>query len=197
MIKHFLALLLLSFTCQEIYCQDNSNIVLQYSGEAVTIRILGQNHVMWYSEKNNSMIINDYDKERYPDTKYYLVKPIVTVFKERENQNSDPDVYLRIKYYYEKFENGKDIMKEAETYENLSYNVIPPAKVETLEEASTNKIHYIVKFRGNDSDLIIENGGTNDSAIYFVYRDKNMPLSNYAIMITDVKPIIIGGKKVN
>src|SRR5690348_13790928 len=144
MIKHLLAFLLLLITSQKIYCQENSDIVLQYSGEAVTIRILGQNHLMWYSEKNSTMIIEDYDKERYPDTKYYLVKPIVTIFKGRENQNSQSDVYLRIKYYYKKFENGKDVMKEAETYSNLSYNVNPSAKVESLEEATANRIHYVV-----------------------------------------------------
>jgi hypothetical protein len=193
----FLALSFILFINKIMYSQDKKDILLQYSGESVTIRKMGKNHLMWYSEKNYSMITNDEDYQLFPDSNYYIVKPIVTVFEETDNQSFKPDIYVRIDYYYKKKQDGEVLKKEAETFSNLSYNVRPPAKVEEVKEATANKLHFTVKYRSNDCDFILEKDGGKESTIYFVYTDAKYPFLSYALMISDLKPIIIKGQKIN
>jgi len=196
--KHFATLFLFTCITKVLYCQEIGDIILQYTGQEVTLRKTGENHLMQYSEKNNRMILSDVDKESYPDSVYYKVNSVVTIFKVKENQYSKTDTVVRILFfYYKQNQNGERIRREAETYSNLSYNLTPPAKVKEVKEATGEKIHLILKYRSKNSDFIIEKKGEKGANIFFIYTDNEMPSLSYALLISNSKATIIQGEKIN
>ncbi|MCP9750540.1 hypothetical protein [Ferruginibacter sp. HRS2-29] len=177
-------------------CQDQKDIILQYTGDAVSIRKMNNNHPLLYSEANFCMITSDYDQQMNSDSLYYLVKPQVTVFKLANSESSKIDTVVRILFYYDKkIAAGQITRKEVQTFSNASYNLSPPAKVVRINEANQNKIHYVLDYRNKKSDFIVDGIGTKDASIFFVYTDKDFPTANYALMITNIKAIIVDGKK--
>jgi len=189
------------FETQVCFSQDSENILLQAISPSVTIRQFSfetskqENFTAYYSAKHNEILLTKLDFERFPDSNFYLVKARFTMYKGREFKDSPVQTFIQITYYYlEKNKNSSTGTQEVDINSFGKPKYPRRGIVKDVTQKDINTIHFVIN---ESSQWIMDNTGKPDDTIIYVEKNKDMPIHDYALMITNLKKIIVDGKKVN
>lgn len=184
-----IAIVFLSIISFTGYSQKDNEILFQYSGQSISIRKSGENNQIFYSEKNDRLLTYKGEKEIYPDSIYYLVKPKVIIFSDKMfESDSKPQIKIRVDYYYQK---SSSKLKEIERWQKSYY----PSIQKIIKMQDTREKDGKVLFMTEDnSEWLVEETKDGGISLYYLSHSKYSYL-DFALMIPDCKSEIVNGIK--
>jgi hypothetical protein len=189
--KLLLALAIFISLSKCVYSQADSEILFQYSGDAVTIRKMGENAPMWYSEKNDKILFEKQEMTDNLDT-IYLIKSKVTIFSAKLfESDSKSQINIRIDYFYKKTINGKVEERKIDNWGKSYY----PAIQKIVNLVDTRNMDNKVTYTMADKSQWIVQGGKNGEQTIFYVTNKDLNYSNFSLMLSNCKTVMVNGKK--
>ncbi len=169
------------------YCQNDNDILLQYSGQSTTIRKSGKNNPIFYSEKNDRLLTFKEELAAYPDTTYYVVKPTVIIFSAKTFESDvKPQINIRVDYYYQK-PKGKII--KIDSWGKSYY----PSIQKVVKMQDTRETDGRVLFTMDDkSEWLVEKDKDGSISLFYLTHNEFSYL-NFALMFPNCKTDIVNG----
>lgn len=182
-------LLFFSFTVLNTwgYCQNDIDILFQYSGQSTTIRKSGENNPILYSERHDRLLTFKEELAAYSDTIYYLVKPTVVIFSAKTfESNVKPQINIRVDYYYQK---STDKKVKIDSWGKSYY----PSIQKVVKMQDTRETDGRVLFTMNDkSEWLVEKDKDGTISLFYLSHDEFSYL-NFALMFPNCKADIVNG----
>lgn len=182
-----LSVLLLVILNTFVYCQNDSNILFQYSGQSITIRKSGENNPMFYSEKNDRLLTFKEELAAYPDSTYYVVKPTLVIFESKQfESDTKPQISIRVDYYYQK-PNGKAV--RIDSWGKSYY----PSIQKIVKMQDTRDTDGRVIFTMSDkSEWMVEIAKDGSTSLFYITHNQYSYL-DFALMFPNCKKEIESG----
>lgn len=180
---------ILTITNTYCYCQDDKDILLQFSGQSITIRKSGENNPMFYSVKDDKLLTFKEEVEAYPDTAYYVVKPKVIIFSSKEfESDSKAQINIRVEYYYQK---PKGKSTEIESWGKSYY----PTTQKIVQMQDTRNTDGRVIFTMSDKSQWVAEINKDGSTSLFYLTNSQFSYLNFALMFPNCKKEIENGNR--
>lgn len=183
------------------YSQDSKHIIFQATAPSVIVRQYSfetskqENFVAYYSSKHNEIVLTKMDYQRFPDDYYYLIKARFTIFKGRLFEVEPESIIISIDYYY--LETDKNDPAKTKEVVIDCYRCTRKPRTEAVKEIRKKGNDALIYVINEESEWMVQNAGNEDDTIFYLEKNKTIPVIGYALMLTNLKKFIVNGKKVN
>lgn len=172
-----------------VYCQVDSDILFQYSGQSITIRKSKENNPMYYSEKHDKLLTYKEELAIFPDSVYRLVKPKMVIFSAKSFETDTKEqINIRVDYSYQQ-PNGK--LTVIERWSKSYY----PSIQKIIKMQDTRETDGKVTFTMDDKSVwIVETEKDGSTSLYYITQKENSFL-NYGLLFPNCKKEIENGNR--
>ncbi len=174
-------------TC--IYCQNDSDILFQYSGQSITIRKSGENNPIFYSEKSDRLLTFKEELTAYPDSAYYVVRPTLVIFETKMfESDTKPQINIRVDYNYQ---NSKGKVVKIDSWGKSYY----PSIQKIVKMQDTRNTDGRVIFTMDDkSEWMVEIDKDGSTSLFYLTHNQYSYL-DFALMFPNCKKEIENGRR--
>jgi len=193
----------LALLANKAISQNSDHVILEATSPKVTIRKYSmetskmENFVAYYSPKHKRLLFDKTDFEMFPDTEYYLVKARFKMFSVKGfKDNPEEEItHIQVKYYYVKSNPINSKSEEFVISRELGASYYPGLRmVKDVIQKDQGDIRFVID---DNTQWLMENNGKSEDSIFYIDQNKTLPQLTYVLMFSDLKRIIVNGKKVS